>query len=444
MIRNKLFQSRLGYVSSGIALGLFFLLGYVIDRNQTIPLVFCLAVLFSFYAFWISNADRLPLKHFLIFAALFRLIFAFSVPSLSDDYFRFIWDGILWLNGINPFTVTPAEALVKLDIVRLNEIYPQVYGKNYSTVYPPMAQSIFWISAAVSSDLIHSVLVLRFFIFLFEVGIIWLIWRILRELRLPRHLILIYALNPLVILEFSGNLHHEAYVIFFLAATIFLLVRRKEFFASVTFSGAVLSKLLPLIFLPSIFFAYNRKSAFKMIVIIFLMSLTGFLLMGGEKIIDGFDQGVSLYYQKFEFNPSIWFLVRALGQQITGYNVLIYAGPILAVISGLLIIGLSKDWQLKILDGFPLQVFADKWMILLTIYLIFSPIVHPWYMAPLIFFSVFGSYKYPLLWSGLIMMTYSGYQISGYHEQPWILLLEYAGVLLFFLFEWNRRRAKVS
>lgn len=444
MISVKKIHWVLGYVSLVIALGGFYFLGYLIERHQTIPLLSCLAVLFTGYAFWIKNQDGLPLRDFLIFAALFRLIFAFSVPALSDDYFRFIWDGVLWLNGINPFSMTPSEAVEQLDPARLKEIYPHVYGKHFSTVYPPIAQLIFRISAAASNQLIYSILVLRLFIFLLEAGTIWLIWKILKDLNLPSSLILIYALNPLVIIEFSGNLHHEAYVIFFLAATFYLLIKGKEYFASITFSGAVLSKLLPMIFLPSLLFALERRTALKFVAIIFLICLSGFMVMGGEKVISGLDQGLSLYYQKFEFNPSVWFLLRAIGQQIVGYNILIYVGPVLAFISGLIIIRISIDRNLKIGDRFPLQVFADKLMFILTVYLIFSPIVHPWYLAPLIFFSVFGTYKFPLLWSGLIMMTYSGYQVSGYDEQPLVLLIEYCGVLLFFLFEWNHRSKKIG
>jgi hypothetical protein len=44
-------------------------------------------------------------------ALLFRLLLLFAVPALSDDFYRFLWDGRLSLEGINPFLYTPRQLI---------------------------------------------------------------------------------------------------------------------------------------------------------------------------------------------------------------------------------------------------------------------------------------------------------------------------------------------
>ena len=73
--------------------------------------------------------------------------------------------------------------------------------------------------------------------------------------------------------------------------------------------------------------------------------------------------------------------------------------------------------------------------VVLFIYLIFSSIVHPWYVAPLVLFAVFSGNRFGILWSGLVMLTYGGYSTSGYQEYPLILVVEYFLVGVFFVME---------
>jgi hypothetical protein len=69
-----------------------------------------LALLFSFdYSFFLlTKSNRKNNFNFLILiSVLFRLLFIFSLPNLSQDFYRFIWDGRLILLGLNPFTNLP-------------------------------------------------------------------------------------------------------------------------------------------------------------------------------------------------------------------------------------------------------------------------------------------------------------------------------------------------
>ena len=62
------------------------------------------------------------------------------------DYFRFIWDGKLFVNGFNPYLYLPSEIL-NTDIAKTagltQELYDGLNSPKYYTVYPPINQLIF-------------------------------------------------------------------------------------------------------------------------------------------------------------------------------------------------------------------------------------------------------------------------------------------------------------
>lgn len=46
----------------------------------------------------------------IIVAVAFRLMFLFRPPELSDDIYRYLWDGLTVLNGNNPYAFAPLDA----------------------------------------------------------------------------------------------------------------------------------------------------------------------------------------------------------------------------------------------------------------------------------------------------------------------------------------------
>ena len=83
----------------------YYFMGYEIDRNQSLILI--LIYIFLFLSSFFIIHKNLSLKKILGLGILFRLIFFVSTPLLSQDFFRFIWDGMLISNGMNPYEFTP-------------------------------------------------------------------------------------------------------------------------------------------------------------------------------------------------------------------------------------------------------------------------------------------------------------------------------------------------
>jgi hypothetical protein len=84
-------------------------------------------------------------------------------------------------------------------------------------------------------------------------------------------------------------------------------------------------------------------------------------------------------------------------------------------------------------------MFAE-WMWMLFIYLLFTTTLHPWYISTLFMFSVFTSYRFVAVWTGMIFLTYAGYSQDAFHEVLWLTSLEYVTVLGYLGYElWMQR-----
>ncbi|MBU0696516.1 MAG: hypothetical protein KKE39_08335, partial [Bacteroidetes bacterium] len=228
-------------------------LGYFLgDRSNIIHIWIYLALMFAAYFIILKKYNTDKFTKFNSYLSVFsRLVLLFSFPILSDDIYRFIWDGSLILHGINPFSFTPKE-LMNMKFTWLDPIlFQKMNSPAYYSVYPPINQLAFLFSAIPGKgNLIASATLLRLFILAFDLGNIYLIKKLLIHFKKSENLVFLYALNPLVIIEFTGNLHFEAAMIFFTLLAIWLLLKDKWIYGSIALSLAICAKLLPIVFLP--------------------------------------------------------------------------------------------------------------------------------------------------------------------------------------------------
>ena len=161
-------------------------------------------------------------------AVVFRLVFITATPNLSQDYYRFIWDGQLILDGINPYLSVPNylrkfSTALELTNQKLINGMGRLSAGNF-TSYPPVNQLLFAISILLGGNsILGSVVGMRFFIILADLGILYFGRKLLLKLKLPTHQIFWFILNPFIIIELSGNLHFEGVMLFFFTWSIFLL-----------------------------------------------------------------------------------------------------------------------------------------------------------------------------------------------------------------------------
>lgn len=423
----------------------FYFIGNI-PRHHTLELFSLFVIVFVSYAI-ILKFDRENILFWVVGAMGCRMLLFLHLPNLSDDYFRFIWDGRLWLNGEHPFTKLPSEFLA-MNLKGIDQsLFDKLNSQNYFTIYPTLAQAIFWISTKLSNSVDGSVLTMRVLILLAEVGSIYLLSKIIEAYKLPKGNVLFYALNPLVIIELTGNLHFEAFMIFFLLLSFFWLTKNKPILASLAFAFAIGVKLLPIIFLPIFIFVMPWRKSLLFYFSILITCILLFFPMYNQQVIDGFSQSLNLYFQKFEFNASLYYLVREYGFWKYGYNTIQTTGWKMAVWCSVIIVlftflrnmvqfkNENRHWALGISTW-------ETLLFILTIYFVFATTVHPWYITTLVALSTLSNYRYALLWSGLILMTYSGYSVSYYTENLWFVVVEYLLVFTYLVYEIAWKRSK--
>ncbi len=395
-------------------------------NRQNFSQVFVLyTALFAAYYFLIRSYSVSNFKLLLISGILFRILLLFSVPNLSDDVYRFIWDGRLLANGVNPFHQLPAEVIKSSAIPGItNELYRQLNSPGYYTIYPPVLQSIFWLSAKASGTLSGAIVCMKIIILLAEIGTMLLLPLVLVRLQLPKHLSLLYFLNPLVITELTGNVHFDAIMIFFLVLAFLLLLQNKLHVSAIFLGLSISSKLIPVVFIPLIIKKLGWKQGLLHSAISGFVTIALFAVIIDKATVLHFLESINLFLSHFEFNASLYYLIRWIGTIVTGYNIIAFAGPLLSVIAAVIICIISF-----LGNAISNRRFFTKALFILTVYYLFATTVHPWYICMPVMITACTAYRYAMVWSYLVTLSYYAYHSNPVQENLWLVSLSYLAML---------------
>ena len=361
-------------------------------------------------------------KYLLIAGISFRLLLLFSVPNLSDDVYRFIWDGRLAAAGINPFSHLPREIMqIPADTGITKELFSLLNSPDHYTIYPPVLQGIFWLAAKLFPvNVFAAIVFMKCIIVIIELGTFYLIIQLLKKLALPKHLSLLYILNPLVITELTGNVHFEGVMIFFVLLSFLFLLNNNLQLSATSLGFGIATKLLPVLFLPLIMNKLGWKKGLLYAGITGLITLVLFAALFDFNTMSHMLNSVDLFFRHFEFNASIYYLVRYIGTVIKGYNIIAFAGPALILLSALIICAISfKD---KIISSLS---FFTKGLFVITAWHLFSTTIHPWYICLPVAVSIFTPYRYAIIWSYLTTLSYYAYQSIPVKESLGLIALSY-------------------
>ena len=410
--------------------------GYFVPRENTFELFMGFSVAWLCFGWVWKYGQNLGLGVGIVLAMGLRILLMGSMPTLSDDFYRFIFDGQLLLNGVNPFYYLPKDIVVQKAWEEFPYWKALVEGMNspaYYSVYPPLHQLFFVFSALAGEDLWGNVFVLRSVFLLFEGLNIYLMLLLIRSWGLNQSVLWLYAFHPLVILEGVGNLHFEIMVLSALLASLYFFTKAKSKLSGIAWSLAVGVKLTPLMLLPLWWKAWKGRQRWAFIgASLFVIALSFWPLLLDKGYVN-FLQSLRLYPFVFEFNASVYYLIREIGIAWEGYNPIAVVGPALQLMAGLGILLLA--WKRQVQQPRDLAV-AMVWVYF--IYLIFQTTVHPWYLIPALGISVLTGQRVFMLWSGLVMLSYASYAQAEVKEPLWTGLLQYG--LLFGFVLWNYLR----
>jgi hypothetical protein len=407
-----------------LSIALYLSFGYDLQRTDFIKLITLYVALF-YACIKLIQFKKYDFKFLLVVGVLCRLAFLVATPNLSQDFYRFIWDGQLILSGINPYQFLPNNLIQQADfsIPNAQQLYDGMgwlSAEHYSN-YPPLAQVYFMIIAFLGfKSVIGSIVAMRIMLLFADLGILYFGRKILAQLNLPAYNIFWYFLNPLIIIELTGNLHFESLMLLFLVVSAYLLLKNNWWLSAIAFAGAVLTKLIPLLFLPVFFKFLGWKKALGYYCIVGIITLGFFVPFTNSTLINNYSDTIGLWFTNFEFNASIYYVVREIGYTATGYNIIQTVGKVLPLITLAIALGISFFRK----NNLPKQLLISM-VLCFTVYLLFSTTVHPWYLASLVLLSSFTTLRFGIAWSVSVVLSYFAYSSPNFKENLWLISLEY-------------------
>jgi hypothetical protein len=332
---------------------------------------------------------RLPARATLVvigvIAVSTRAVLVPAAPTLSNDVYRYVWDGRVMSAGISPYRYSPgAEELAPLHEGD-DAVWPYINRKSAITIYPPGAELFYAVVYKVYPD---SMPWTKAAMVLIDLANCLLIALLLRRFAMPAARSLVYAWSPLPILEFGSSGHVETLSVFWtllalLAGVIAVQsyarneVRRGQIASiasGVAMAAAALVKLIPLILIVGWVRRFGLRIAL-LAVGIFVAVYAGFTALTGGYI----SPFLLTYLGKEDSNSAVYFLSAHV------------VGAALGVGEGVVRIALG----LATLVGFALIMFRrergpydfiGKSFLLVAVYLLFATNAHPWYATWLLAF----------------------------------------------------------
>jgi alpha-1,6-mannosyltransferase len=237
-------------------------------------------------------------------ALIFRIIVLWVTPGfLSDDIYRYVWDGLVQQAGINPYYYPPEAS--ELGFLHDDTIFPMINRKSVLTVYPPGAQLVFRLMGWL---LPGDVVAMKALILLADAVSIALLLLLLKHLGMHRNNILIYAWHPLVIVELGISGHLDGLMIPFVLLAFLCMMQNRPWLVGGALAMATLLKLYPAILLPVVY----RKGGWQMPLVFFGLVGMGYLLYldAGPQIIGYLPYYLSPYeYYNLSLRPILMWLV---------------------------------------------------------------------------------------------------------------------------------------
>jgi hypothetical protein len=133
-----------------------------------------------------------------------RVVMLPAEPLLSDDIYRYVWEGRVTLEGFNPFVHAPNSRV--LEPLRDDAIWPLINHREVPTIYPPASQGLFTLNALLGGG----VVLLKALLVFVEIAMAAMVWRALHGHASEQTRLMafgVYALNPLVMVEVAWSGH---------------------------------------------------------------------------------------------------------------------------------------------------------------------------------------------------------------------------------------------
>jgi hypothetical protein len=367
---------------------------------------------------------RPPLTLILATAVLLRLGALAAPVYLSDDIYRYIWDGRVQAAGINPYRYIPTDA--NLASLRDEAVFPNINRNNYApTIYPPVAQMLFFAATRFG----ETVPAVRLVLLAVEAIGIAALLSVLWITGAPRHNIMFYAWHPLPVWEIAGSGHIDAAMVAFVALALAAAVTGRRAWSGATLAAATLVKYFPLVVVPALWRParsnlgdWRWSSAFIVVVIAAYLPYAGV----GSGVV-GF-LPTYMTEEKLTSGSGFWLLDVIDHAVPVPVPVIAYLAVAAAVMAGLAVGALRRSqdartgllWAMAL--GIAVTVLASPHYAWYFVWLVALLCVAPWWPAFWLTLTAVLLYRQPEaghtpLWAGFTI--YGGFAILGCVDIAW-------------------------
>lgn len=327
----------------------------------------------------------IPWRWLVLAPLVFRALLLLTSPTLSDDVYRYLWDGHLLTEGVNPYEFVVEDP--RLDEYEI-DVREQVNQPDYATPYLPAAQLVFAGSAAAAPS---EPIVMQIVMVGFDVAAAATIVALLGSVGLPRGRLAIYWWNPLVIVETAHGAHLDALMVSLALLSVHLTLTRRgpSWAPPVVLALATLTRPLPLLLAPVLWWrwTWRQRVAYPLVLLGLLVPFgaTGGWELVGEPDRTGLFGSTRFFFEEVTFNggPYLWIegllgRIDLLGDPAASARSVTTAAVVLVVA----VVG----WQVRGASSRELLALAA---VPLAASVLLSSIVHPWYLLIVIAFVPF-------------------------------------------------------
>lgn len=367
------------------------------SRGTGLVLIYLAMSLASFAIWTLEHRARITQTRVVMATAIAVRVLLFTVPAFSStDISRYMWDGRVALGGWDPYSITPADN--RLD--HLQEEWPTPpEHQEYPTLYPPVAVALFALCAAFGP--ISAIWVWRSLILVASLTTVWAIWRLLKDRHQLSHLALV-VLSPVLVIEGQVGAHLDILVAACVALGLLALERSKPLVVAAFWGLGAALKILPAAMLAVWLTHRGARRGFVpgvVAAVIYLIPVATVLALGWVPL-----GSLGVFFRKWRFGSPLW-----LGLEPTLGSAMPWLALAGALLTGTLLLRIARVSKLNA----TLLIFAGATPLL------WSPVVFPWYLAPLLPLVAASRSTFLLGWATALPLTYEvldRYDVDGSWE----------------------------
>lgn len=407
----------------GIVIGALLVASAPANSNTHAAVVFSISAsalwLLLAYSIFKLNGIQAKLTRMLVVAGVVgHIALAPSIGLLTDDQYRYEWDGRLMVAGASPYSVVPVSDSLQsfrgASILYSKVVLPdQLPFATVKTIYPPAAQSWFQVqqySHRLFSPLLGGVTAWKLPT-LFAIAMSLVLGALLlKKSALSSSYILPVLLSPLLLIHGTADAHIDVAMVMFGIAAVLSL--RTPIGSGLLWGWAALMKFIPLLFLPILAWQFRGANRFVVVLLVLMTVATGYVVLAPTAT-----QGsLSMFIASWESNGAFFRLLKVFASDDVARMLVGGVFAILSVTS----FAVVKN---KIHAAVFIMMFMG----------VMSPVLHPWYLLPLLFTLPFFPLRSAWLLCATITLSgvfYLGYKNSGmWVEHPAIVAIEFIPVV---------------